>query len=612
MKTVKAILFYTPGSKRLYRNLHWLLNALALLTWSAGLGVVSLFFAKGRYAGVTFLSYFHNPLIILLNLLPVLLITLLAYFISNRVWISILSSGLIVIIPTFINNAKLVLRNDPLLATDVRYISEAANISGNYSIPVNAYMIVTVVFIIAAVVMSFFLLRARVSRGLVRVIGAVLVAAVGCTCYLTLYRSDAIYQKTENLHGRMSYWSDTDQYICRGFIYPLIYSTKELSDNRPEGYDTEESAALLASYPEGGLTDGEKINIIGVMFEAYNDFSKFGAVSFTDDPYAFLHELQAESAYGELVTNIFAGGTIDTERAFLTGTTELFEYRSPVYSLARWFDEQGYRTEFCHAGYEWFYNRRNVAEYMGFESAHFFEDRYTLPEGWGLIHDDEFLPDLVTLLEDSVESGEPYFNFSVTYQNHGPYSDSELEREKTYVAEGSVSERAWYILNNYFAGVAETDEALRGVVDSLRAMDEPVVLVIFGDHNPWLGDSAWVYEELGISFDGELGFYDYYCTPWVIWANDAARAVIGGSYTTGDKGSFSPCFLSAELFDLLGWEGSAQINALRDLRSYADVIHATGMVRENGALTSTPTAETAEKISGYKKLEYYLRKDALD
>lgn len=610
MKTIKAILFYTPGSERLYRNLHWLLNALALLTWSAGLGVVSLFFAKGRYASVTFFSYFHNPLIILLNLLPVFLITLLAYFISNRVWISILASGLLVIIPTFINNTKLVLRNDPLIAADVRYISEAANISANYSISLNAYMIITLVFIAAAAIAGAFLLRARLGSGPVRVIGAVLTAAVGCTCYFTLYRSDDIYLKTENLHGRMSYWSDTDQYICRGFIYPLIYSTKELSDSRPEGYDAQESAELLASLGGSGLDDGERINVIGIMFEAYNDLSKFGAVDFTDDPYEFLHELQQESAYGELVTNIFAGGTIDTERAFLTGATSLFEYRSPVWSLADWFDEQGYRTEFCHAGYEWFYNRRNVAEYMGFESGYFFEDRYTLPEGWGLMHDDGFLPDIVSLLEASAESGEPYFNFSVTYQNHGPYSDSELEREKTYVSEDSVSERAWYILNNYFAGVAETDETLRGVVESLRGMDEPVVLVIFGDHNPWLGDSAWVYEELGISFSGDDGFYNYYCTPWVIWANDAAKDIIGDSWTEGYQGSFSPCFLSAELFDLLGWEGSAQTNALRELREYADVIHSTGVVRENGVLTSSPSEAAAEKIAEYKRLEYYLRKDA--
>lgn len=611
MKTIKAILFYTPGSPGLYRNLHWILNALALLIWSAGLGVVSLFFAKGRYPNAIFFSYFDKPLIIILNLLPVLLITLLIFFIGNRVWIAILGSGVVVFVPTIINHIKLVLRNDPILATDIRYISEAANISSGYNIMINRHMMLTIGFIIFATVLSAFLLRARVRSGRVRLICIAAVCLVCAVSYVTLYRSDTIYEYTENLDDSMSYWSDSDQYVCRGFLYPLLYSTKELSDGRPEGYDRDESAAYYASFDSGDIAEDEKINIISIMLEAYNDLSKFGVLDFTDDPYEFLHELQAESAYGELVTNIFSGGTIDTERCFLTGSTQLIEYRAPVYSLARYFDEQGYRTQFCHTGFDWFYNRRNVAEYMGFEEAFFFEDRYNNPSG-GAMNDDEFMPDLITLLEDSAAAGEPYFNFSVTYQNHGPYSDSELDREKTYIAEGSVSTEAWYILNNYLAGIAETNEALRALVDGLRETDEPVVLVLFGDHNPWLGDSAWVYEELGISFEGDEGFYNYYCTPWLIWANDAAREVIGDSYATGDRGSFSPCFLSAELFDLLGWEGSAQINALRDLRESADVIHATGMVREDGVLTTEPSAGTAEKIEDYKKLEYYLRKDALN
>ncbi len=615
MKTLKGILFYSPEKhegNRLYRNLHWTLNALALLIWSAGLGVVSLFFAKGRYPKDIFFNYFDKPLLIFLNLLPVLLIALLIFFIGNRVWIAILGSGVVVIVPTIINHIKLVLRNDPILATDIRYISEAANISSGYNIMINRHMMFTAGFIILATVLSVFLLRARIRRGRARIICLAVTCLVSCLCYLTLYRSDTIYTKTQNLDDSMSYWSDSDQYVCRGFLYPLLYSTKELSDGKPDGYNANESAAYYASFDSGDLADGQKINVIGIMLEAFNDLSKFGVLDLTDDPYAFLHELQAESAYGELVTNIFAGGTIDTERCFLTGSTQLIEYRAPVYSLARWFDSQGYRTEFCHTGFDWFYNRRNVAEYMGFGEAYFFEDRYNMPDGWGAMHDDEFMPDLVTLLEESAAAGEPYFNFSVTYQNHGPYSDSELEREKTYVAEGSVSEQAWYILNNYLAGIAETNESLRALVNSLRGLDEPVVLVFFGDHNPWLGDAAWVYEELGISFDGDDGFYNYYCTPWVIWANDAARGILGESYTTGYKGSFSPCFLSAELFDLLGWQGSAQINALRDLRGYADVVHITGMVREDGVLTTAPSDETAEKIAEYKKLEYYLRKDALD
>ena len=52
------------------------------------------------------------------------------------------------------------------------------------------------------------------------------------------------------------------------------------------------------------------------MLEAYNDFSKFDEIEFAIDPYKELHEIESEAYHGELVTNIFAGGTVDTERKF--------------------------------------------------------------------------------------------------------------------------------------------------------------------------------------------------------------------------------------------------------------------------------------------------------
>jgi hypothetical protein len=613
MKAIKSIIFYNPekdGENRLFRRLHWCLNILAILVWSGGLGVVSLFFARGRYPSRVFFSYFSNPLIIFLNLLPVLLVALLFYFIANRMWVSIIGSGVVIFVPTVINHIKLTLRNDPILATDIHYISEAASISTGYNIVINRYIMSTIVVIVLATIFAAIFLRARIKKGRVRLIALAALIVVSAVSYVTLYRSDTIYEKTLNLDGKMSRWSDSDQYVCRGFLYPLLYSTKELSDGKPDGYNKEETEAYYNSFASGDIAEDKQINVISIMLEAFNDFSKFDAVDFTDDPYYYLHLIEEESAHGELVTNIFSGGTIDTERCYDTGSTELIEYRAPTYSLARFFKSQGYSAQFCHTGFEWFYNRQNVADYMGFDEAYFYENRYTMPDGWGAMHDWEFMPDLVTLLKEANENGEKYFNMSVTYQNHGPYSDSELEREKTYVSEDGISQEAWYILNNYFAGVAETCEDLWNLINELRDYEEPVVLVFFGDHNPWLGDNAWVYEELGINFDGDDGFYNYYCTPWVIWENDAARAITEDTYSIGDKGNFSPCFLSAELFDLLGWEGDSTINALRDLREYADVIHITGNVRENGVLTTEPSEETAEKIAAYKKIEYYLRKDA--
>ena len=57
------------------------------------------------------------------------------------------------------------------------------------------------------------------------------------------------------------------------------------------------------------------------MREAYADFSQFDIPGLDGSGYDLYHSLEAESYHGTLLTNIFAGGTVDSERCFLTGTT---------------------------------------------------------------------------------------------------------------------------------------------------------------------------------------------------------------------------------------------------------------------------------------------------
>ena len=110
-------------------------------------------------------------------------------------------------------------------------------------------------------------------------------------------------------------------------------------------------------------------------------------------------------------------------------------------------------------------------------------------------------------------------------------------------------------------------------MDTLRTDPEPVVLVLFGDHKPWLGDNSSAYADAGIDLSRWTvqSFYDYCRTPYVIWANDAAKETLGRSFT-GEGGDFSPCYLMMKLFDECGFTGDAYMNALRDTYTSADLI----------------------------------------
>ena len=166
----------------------------------------------------------------------------------------------------------------------------------------------------------------------------------------------------------------------------------------------------------------------------------------------------------------------------------------------QYFKEQGYKTEAMHPNYGWFYNRRNINEYIGFDNFDYYENKYEAIQE-EFLDDYEFFDFIIEGYENSKKFGKPYFHFSVTYQNHGPYSFEKMTDLDYLERKPHYSGGLYNIINNYLSGIKKTDEALKKLIDYYREEDEPTVIVLFGDHNPWLGEDASGYKMLDIDID---------------------------------------------------------------------------------------------------------------
>ena len=93
---------------------------------------------------------------------------------------------------------------------------------------------------------------------------------------------------------------------------------------------------------------------------------------------------------------------------------------------------------------------------------------------------------------DLLEADEgPQFVFDVTLQNHGGYDVGGLSDELAVsvpLGDGSRSSE----LDEYASVIRQADRDLAYLVDRLNALDRPVVLCFFGDHQP--GFSDWLFE----------------------------------------------------------------------------------------------------------------------
>lgn len=591
-------------------------TALLLMAAIVCLHLLCLFLGTWYFTVYRFVSYFYEPEIFLLNLLPVALLVLFFYFLTNRAWLSFLIPSLFFVIVCIVNYYMILLRGEPFVAEDILNVGAGLGILKEYELTVPIFLILALVAVIGGTVLLAIFARGRFpkNRWWLRLALLVLTAVLAGISWQQIYSDSGRYDQLLLTNAdRFNVWKDAENYASKGIVYSFLHSVDTMLPEKPDGYSEEKAQALLADYPDADIPQEKKVNLIITMLESYSDLSALNGIHFTQDAYSDFHALQKESYCGILYPDTIGGGTVNAERAVLTG----FCYPQPRYSrntesYVRYFSSQGYATDGGHPGYEWFYGRQSVNAHLGFDEYHFYEDTYhalTTPEHAYL---DEYLDDAGFFAEryaafEQRDTARPYFSFSVTYQGHSPYAEDHLAGAE-YVSHEGISDAAYYTVNNYLNNIADTGKQVAAYVDRFRESKEPVVLVFFGDHKVTFGAGNSYYEEMGVNVQEYTaeGFCNLYTTPYLIWANDAAKQALGKSFT-GTGRDISPCYLMAEIFDCCGWKGPSWLQYQRSIRDTLPLLQSKNIFKTATGYNAELSPKQAEMLAERKIVEYYIR-----
>lgn len=616
MRFFRSLLRPEENAGRATRCVHRLWVFLWLTAFGLGIGLLSLYLTANSYASIDaqalWESYFKLPLLVVMDLLLPLLVVYLGFFLFARPWAAYLLSAVPFLGLALASYYKIQLRGDPVLASDLRLIRTAGGIMGNYTFELTEPVKLVIAGFVGMLILSIVLLRRERMSQRGRLVGLMAMLTLTLASYFELYTSADIYEKTAN-NSLINPWSEVEIYLSRGTTYPFLYSVKDMFPNAPSGYRESEATGTLAEYEDTDIPEEEKITVVGIMLEAFSDLTDFPVldeIPAIHKIYEPLHELEERSVSGRLLTNIFAGGTVDTEWGYLTGYSEHEEFRSPVNTYVRYFKSQGYDALYRHPGYSWFYNRSNVNEYLGFDESVFndtgFGDLISISDA--LYHSDKVLVDyLLNDIDSRTETDDPLFLFSVSYQNHGPYPSETYWEEYATPEKTGWSMESCCVINNYLAGIRSTVNEMCRMTEELEKRDEPIVFVFFGDHKPWMGNGNSVYTEIGVDLDVSTleGFYNYYATPYVIYANQAARDLLGNDFAE-DGGDFSPCFLMAKVFDECGWEGPGFMQLQREMRAVSPLMSEGGWRLSDGQLVAELEGAAADENDRYLRAQYYI------
>ena len=593
----------TTGQKVLF----CIWNFAALLLSSMALCTVCLSFAIGRYENLfyIFLGYLRTPEIFLLNWLPLFLIQLLLYAIFNWQWAAFLLSGTLALSMSIGNYFKLIYRSDPFKFSDLTSVRDGLMVAGDYDIRMDWRISLAIVFFAAALLILLFFARGGAGKKQ-RVTIVAMILIVIWPLWKNIYSDGGRYYENSYKNFLFVTRDSRDNYLANGFFYPFLFSITESSNIQPEDYCESETEALYNAYRNEAIPSDSKINLMVFQLESFCDLEAAGLAGINPEVYAPLRRLQDESVSGTMIASVIGGGTVTTERCFLAGTYNQQDYYHPAYSYVHYLAGQGYRCFATHPNVGYFYTRETIDQLLGFDTFYGLENHFQELTGGEWRCDAVYLPEVFRMAGEEAERGDPVFSFHVSLQGHFPYNTDYYDREDDLWTGESISDSTRYQINNYLSLIHETQEVLMNELEKLRDSPIPTVVMIYGDHKPWFGDEVYTELNIPITMETEQGMIDYLGTPYLIWANQAAKNVLHDDMT-GNGPMTSPGYLLNILFERLGWKGPAYMQFTEEIRMHIPVICSKGGYIEEGAYTQSLSENGKKLMKQYQDVQYYVR-----
>lgn len=487
----------------------------------------------------------------------------------GRLWIATAATGAITSILAIINYFKCKFRNEPFLPWDLKSSAELKSIMPQLQIEPTLAMIFCIIVYVGLVLYTINIKTTKYKplkyTIIIRSFAFFLILFIGSKYVnLTFFNETILNKFGMNINN----WEQTETYNNNGVVSAFVLNSVNLAITEPEGYSEQKMKKIYNEIKESSnneiynSTDKTKQpNIIVIMSEGFWDVTALPGINFEKELLPTLNMLKENYTSGYVFSPKFGGGTSNVEFETLTGFSNQFlppnsvpyeQYiLKPSFSIAQYLKNKGYSTLAIHSNNKEFWNRNTAYKNLYFDNF-IAEDNFKNPElKRELISDMEVSKKIISEYElNKATNNNPWFNFTVTMQNHMAYaSDKWDENEIVKFKADNISSSVEDGLKDLATGLNYSDSALKYLIDYFEKIDDPTIIVFYGDHMNLLGDTTEeVFEETGYLKEGYTELdkdYNLYRTPIVIWNNYTDI-----KYDFGNISAFQVMPTVMDLFDL--------------------------------------------------------------
>lgn len=489
-------------------------------------------------------------------------------------------------------------RQNPIMLWDIFSLPTALSVAQNYHFSFSMEMKTAgMVLLNINYLFLFFPLRAR---GLKQR----LAAGIGSFGLLATYVSVFFRQIVPAWALVINMWAMQESFDTYGYILATAVSAQYLVKKPPRGYSHAHLQELAEKIENGTYFAGESIsenkgirpvNLICIMNESLADLRVAGEFTTNKDYFPFLHGLTENTVKGSLCVPVFGAMTSNTEFEFLTGdsmalfpvntTAYQFYVRPDTKSLVSTLKAQGYRAVAMHPYPPENWNRDKCYASMGFDAFLSWDDFLGSEVLRYYVSDRGNYQKIIEEVEKKESPSDKLFIFNVTMQNHGGYDEvNESFPHEIYLT--GENRGKFPKTDQYLSLMLESDRAFQELTEYFSRVDEPTMLVMFGDHQPGIEEEF--YNHIAGRHSGEIPDEEHliwYQTPLVIWTNY--------SQPSQDLGKLGAVYLSSYVLERANLSMSPFQRFLGRMSKKLPVIHPIGCYGQDGAYYTWEEARSA-------------------
>lgn len=338
----------------------------------------------------------------------------------------------------------------------------------------------------------------------------------------------AINRYMDKNHGDRV-WDQPGNYRDRGLIQHVLHETsRNLARGKVE-LTREDILNAKNTMPSAGeslahfSSEIVQRNVYIILLESFFDPMALESLGVSEDPMdPRFRALWAETGHSTGLAPVYGGYTANSEFEVMCGfpvthNAVFFEgwLRNDVPCLPEYLSGAGYRAVASHPNHAAFWNRVNAYERLGF-SDYWARNEFDLDDMNGpFLSDASLFRQVWDKQAEMRESGQPFLSYIVTYFGHLDYPLNDARPSHVSV------ENDPNLVERYMNTIYYKSREVMDFYETLRAGDPDAIVVIFGDHLPFLGPNFDGYVESGIlkknkaDFSADM-FLSYSETPLLI------------------------------------------------------------------------------------------------